>query len=100
MPKIITIDTAVVAQVRLTTDATGAVRVSCDYTLTSAGVAIQDTSEDVTALLSAGDQASALAVYANVVKLLGNAQGVTAVGVASYVGNQPTTPAQPAQRAG
>src|SRR5258707_139254 len=96
MPKTITIDTAVVAQVRLTTDASGAIRVYCDYTLAAGAQPIQETSEDVTALLSSGDQGSALSVFKNVLQALGNSQSVTAIGVAAVVQIPSTKPAIPA----
>ncbi|SRR5258708_14612770 len=80
MPKTITVDNGVASQVRLTTDATGAIHVYCDYTLYAATTPIQALTGEATQLLGSGDQISALALFNSVLQAIANSQSVTAIG--------------------
>lgn len=80
MPKTITIDNAMVTLVRVTTDPNGTVHVLCDYVLNSGTTPIQWLSQDITQMLSASDQSTALAVFNRVLQAVSTVEGVPATG--------------------
>ncbi len=92
MAKTITIDNAVVTQVRVMTDATGNVHLLCDYALYSGTTLIEVLSGDVTQLLGSADQSSALSVFNSVMQAIASSQGVTVTGPNSATVNGPTAP--------
>jgi hypothetical protein len=78
VPKTISIDNVWIMQIRASVDPLGKAHIACEYQLRSGGSPIQSFSQDVTNLLSATDQAGALAFVKAVEQAVSADQGVTA----------------------
>jgi hypothetical protein len=102
MPKIITIDNAVVTLVRITTDLGGAIHVFADFALNSGPTPIQMLSQEITSQLSPGDQSTALAVFASVLQAVSALEGIPVTGPVPPGPSQNVAPAprQPPSRTG
>ena len=78
MAKTITIDSALVLQVRVTANPNGKIQVYCEHLLRFGTTTIQYLNTDVTQLLSSSEQANALSFLDAVVKAISADQGVPA----------------------
>jgi hypothetical protein len=96
MVKTITIDNAVVTQVRVVTDLNGGIHVYCEYVLNSGTTPIQALTQEITSLLSSSEQSTALGVFTSVLQAVSTSQGVTTTGPVPLQPS-PTTTAGPTQ---
>jgi len=81
VPKTITIDSAVILQIRVIPGTNGKVAVQCEYQLRSGTVPIQSFNEDVTRLLGSSEQVAASSILDAVARAIGADQGVAATTV-------------------
>ena len=78
MSKTVTIDTAVILQVRLTPGANGEAEVHCEYQLRSGATPIQSLHQEVTTLLTPSQRATARAFLDAITQAIAADQGVAA----------------------